>query len=104
MVSPAALLSATTLHKTCLSVVERGVEVVVIDGVGVGDLDHADGLVDAWAVDVFTQKVVIAVGWHGLPARERDPKRPLWRLGNQTHGQDGRATSGRPNISPIRQE
>ncbi|HUV66911.1 MAG TPA: hypothetical protein VMW24_23695 [Sedimentisphaerales bacterium] len=34
---------------------------VVIDGVGVGDLDHADGLVDAWAVDVFAQQVVIAV-------------------------------------------
>jgi hypothetical protein len=39
----------------------QGVEVVVIDGVGVGDLDHTDGLVDARAVDVFAQQVVIAV-------------------------------------------
>jgi len=43
-VSPAASLSATTLPKPALSgaegVVERGVEVVVIDGVGVGDLNH----------------------------------------------------------------
>ena len=31
--------------------------------------------------------------WHGLPARERDPKRERWRLGIQKHGQDGHATS-----------
>jgi sugar phosphate isomerase/epimerase len=30
--------------------------------------------------------------WHGLPARERDAKRGLSRLGTQIHGQDGRAT------------
>jgi len=41
--------------------VAQGVEVVVIDGVGVGHLDHTDGLVDARAVDVFAQQVVIAV-------------------------------------------
>jgi hypothetical protein len=35
---------------------------------------------------------VTAVAWHGLPARERDPKRGLSRLGTQEHGQDGHAT------------
>jgi len=35
--------------------------VVVIGRVGVGDLDHADGLIDPRAVDVFAQQVVIAV-------------------------------------------
>jgi SSS family solute:Na+ symporter len=30
--------------------------------------------------------------WHGLPARERDPKRHSSRLGTQRHGQDGHAT------------
>jgi len=39
----------------------EGVEVIVIDGVTVGHLDHADRLVDARAVDVFAQQVVIAV-------------------------------------------
>jgi hypothetical protein len=39
----------------------EGVEVIVIDGVTVGHLDHADRLVDSRAVDVFAQQVVIAV-------------------------------------------
>ena len=34
---------------------------IVIDGVTVGHLDHADRLVDSRAVDVFAQQVVIAV-------------------------------------------
>jgi hypothetical protein len=39
----------------------EAVEVIVIDGVTVGHLDHADRLVDSRAVDVFAQQVVIAV-------------------------------------------
>jgi len=35
--------------------------VIVIGGVTFGHLDHADRLVDARAVDVFAQQVVIAV-------------------------------------------
>jgi len=50
----------------------QGVEVVVIDGVGVGDLDHADGLVDAWAEDVFAQEVVIAVVFGDYVGCRRD--------------------------------
>ena len=34
---------------------------IVIDGVTVGHLDHADRLVDSRAVDVFAQQVVIAL-------------------------------------------
>jgi hypothetical protein len=39
----------------------EAVEVIVIGGVTFGHLDHADRLVDARAVDVFAQQVVIAV-------------------------------------------
>ena len=39
----------------------EAVVVVVIGLVIVGHLDHADGLVDSRAVDVFAQQVVIAV-------------------------------------------
>ena len=34
----------------------EGIVVIVVDGVTVGHLDHADGLVDARAVDVFAQQ------------------------------------------------
>jgi hypothetical protein len=40
----------------------EGVVVIVVDGVTVGHLDHADRLVDARAVDVFAQQGAGAVG------------------------------------------
>ncbi|HUV65807.1 MAG TPA: hypothetical protein VMW24_18065 [Sedimentisphaerales bacterium] len=42
-----------------------------------GDLDHADGLVDAGAVDVFAQQVVAAKPSCGLPSYSPSTWGPL---------------------------
>jgi len=46
----------------------EGVVVIVIYGVTVGHLDHADRLVDSRAVDVFPQQVVAAKPSCGWPS------------------------------------